>query len=246
MLAITLVAGRRPELLSRTLASFSDKLFKDNEIASVRVNIDPIFGDKEDETACVAIVREHFPQAEIRSPIASGFCSAVQWLWQGVPDGLVFHLEDDWICHEAIDTRIVASWMQTSVRSVPLLSVTHGKKGYKEYSESRTRKKFFGLKLGRRKLIPSFGTSPGFFDGAFLRRCAALLNEDLDPEKQMKPEINPDLFAEMAPYLVKFYKSASGEPIIEDIGREWRDARNIEKSVTPDGKSVWFSPKDGD
>lgn len=228
-------------MLSRTLESFDEKLFRLNEISHVRVNIDPIFGDVDDEAKAVEIVRSYFPHAEVRVPDRANFCSAVKWLWSDVPDGLVFHLEDDWICHEMINVAMVMDWMRSDVGSVPLLSATHGKKGLKEYSESRTRKRYFGLRLGRRRIIPSFGTSPGFFSGQLLRRISVHLDKKLDPEKQMKPEINPALFDVMEPYRVRFYKSSTDGPMIEDIGREWRQRRSIEKIVTPDGQSIWKS-----
>lgn len=241
MLSICLVAGRRPDLLKRTLGSFAEMLFDDNRIGSVRVNIDPIFGDKDDELACCEIVKQHFPDADIRTPEQPGFCAAVKWLWSGVPDGLILHLEDDWICLQKIDTAVVQDWMTTSVRSVQLLSENHGAKGHKEYSESRIRKKILGIKFGQGHVIPRFGTSPGFFDGKFMRNCARYLNEDLDPEKQMRPNINPMLFNQMESFRVKFYKSSTDGPIIVDIGRSWRDERKIDKIVTLDGRSLWVN-----
>ncbi|MEM8538942.1 MAG: hypothetical protein AAGF56_13905, partial [Pseudomonadota bacterium] len=175
-LSLCIVAGRRPELLARTLASFHEHLFQFNEIDRVRVNIDPIFGTLEDAEKCKEVVTDHFGSVALNSPEEPGFAKAVQWLWQDAPDGLVLHLEDDWICKERIDTEVVAAWMMTSVRSVQLLSATQGKKGMKEYSESRYRARYFGMRIGRRQIIPSFGTSPGFFPGEFIRKLAPHFN----------------------------------------------------------------------
>ena len=91
--------------------------------------------------------------------------------------------------------------------------------------------------VGRRTLNV-FGTSPRFLEGAFARRCAGLIDPALDPEKQMRPPGNPALIAYLNEYRCRFLPAKDGAALITDIGREWRDARGIEK-VVEQGVSRW-------
>ena len=65
---ITLVSGRRPQLLRQTLASFHSRLFENFQIGTMFANIDPFCGTKEDGDNCEALVREYFPDANITRP----------------------------------------------------------------------------------------------------------------------------------------------------------------------------------
>ena len=100
---ICLVAGRRPELLERTLKSFKASMFDRFEIANFYANIDPIFGDTDNEAATIAVIRSLFPNARIHTPEQPGFCKAVKYLWQQAQSEILFHLEDDWLLDEQLD-----------------------------------------------------------------------------------------------------------------------------------------------
>lgn len=91
-----------------------------------------------------------------------------------------------------------------------------------------------------RRVIPKLGTSPKFILSAYAREVAVRLNPDLDPEKQMTNNLNPDLEDYIAKRKCYLLRSASGGPLIDDIGRDWREARQIEKVVVG-GRSIWKS-----
>ena len=80
--------------------------------------------------------------------------------------------------------------------------------------------------------------SPSFVRGDFARRWAALLNENLDPEN--KPIQTLILLAEFVrPYRNFIYTGKLSEKrLFGDAGREWREARSIEKKII-DGQSIW-------
>ena len=69
-LEMTLVCGRRPDLLARTLDSFSERLFAHLGICAVHADIDPIFGDEQDHAACRELLHAGCSHATIFEPEA--------------------------------------------------------------------------------------------------------------------------------------------------------------------------------
>ncbi|MHA6345001.1 glycosyltransferase family 2 protein [Roseivivax sp. CAU 1761] len=236
-IGLTVVAARRPDLLRRTLDSFAERLFARVDLAWVRVNVDPIFGDAAAGEAVRALLAERFPGARVTCPESPGFGAAVKRLWTDLPDGPFLHLEDDWIANEPIDAPRALSWLDAEIKAVSLLSETHGPKGRGAFSEGLHKTKVFGITL-RRTVVPRFGLSPSFFDGAFARHCAALMDPALDPEKQMRRPYNKAMTDHVERYRCRFLKAADGGPLVTDIGRDWQAERGIVKSVA-EGTSTW-------
>lgn len=237
-IGLSLVAGRRPDLLQRTLESFQTALFDHVDLAWVRVNLDPIFGTPEDGEAVVRLLADHFTDVELRQPERPGFCAAVKWLWGGVPDGPFFHLEDDWLAAEPIDMNRVSRSLRRRTTAVCLRSKYHGTPLHKNYSE------FWGLMAWRDaplRRYPIFNTSPSFFDGAFARGAAALMDPELDPEKQMHPSQRLPILRYLLKYRCRYYFSETRGPVIIDIGRDWRAERGIEAHVVGAAKT-WTGP----
>lgn len=89
------------------------------------------------------------------------------------------------------------------------------------------------------------GTSPKFIQGALAHRLAQMMDPDLDPEKQMLPWINPAFSDIIAANKCGFLDKSGTRQygVMEELGRAWREARHIEKTVI-DGKSIWVdTPK---
>ena len=242
-LNICLVAARRPELVRRTLQSFDRHLFRFCQVNQVRVNLDPIFGSKEDEAEVVRLVRSIFPDAEINIPSQPGFTVAVQWLWSSMDDGAFLHLEDDWVCLEDIPVETCINDLDEKTRMILLLSETHGERGKNRESVRIRKQKLLGLTY-KRTAVPTFGTSPSITDGSFARTASALLDCDLDPEKQMRDQRNPELIEFLSGYRCLFQASADGHPLIQDIGRAWQRDNGVEKHVNA-GVSKWSIETEG-
>jgi hypothetical protein len=67
-----------------------------------------------------------------------------------------------------------------------------------------------------------------------------LQNPDLDPEKQMSGDKNPELVAAIGgKFRHRLHGPRFSRDYISDIGRNWREARKIEKKII-DGRSVWI------
>lgn len=236
-LHVCLVSGRRPDLLERTLASFADKVFLHWRLGEVLVNLDPFAGDADDHAACRDVLAQNFPAATVFEPPTPNFGAAVKRLWSALPDGLAFHLEDDWIAKEDIGPETVLPLMRGRTRALAPLSVEHKWKGRSPFKTHRVKTRIFGVTVWRRT-AGTFGTSPRFIDGAFARRCGALMDPDLNPERQMYLPHNKPLHDFMAPFGNRLLPARDGGPLIVDIGRDWRRARNMRK-IADGGVTRW-------
>ncbi len=105
---VSIVAGRRPDLLERTLASFEENLFRNFEIARVIANIDPIFGDEADHLKCIDLIRAMDSDALVSEPEEPGFGAAVKRTWSSTQASVILHLEDDWLLNYPITPKDIA------------------------------------------------------------------------------------------------------------------------------------------
>jgi len=236
---LTVVAGRRPDLLSTTLEGFSSRVFARIGIRDVFVNIDPIFGGKEEYTECVNLLRFYFPDANIFEPEAPGFCAAVRRVWSATSADYIFHLEDDWLPLSNIGEEVFSKFDEPNVAQVSFHNADRKwniqRKGPIHYMKIYRR--IFGIKIPTLHCFPRFSTAPSILVGPFARRCAALMNEIYDPEKQFYSGLNIDLERFVRPYRNYIY-SADGGYVIQDLGRSWSAKRGIVK-CTFEGRSVW-------
>jgi hypothetical protein len=234
---VVLVSGCRPELLSRTLNSFNDKVFCNFTVNTCYANIDPFGGAQADGAECARIIYRYFPNAVISMPDTPGFGAAVKTVWGQSTAPVVLHLEDDWLVSDIITPSHIEPLLVGDTRAVRLLSKHMSWNRRSEFHERTGRYRWMGITY-RRVRTAAFGTSPGFLTGAFARTCAELMRPDLDPEKQMRPGLNPLLFAYMSQFKCRVLHGEKQADIIHDIGREWREEKGIVKVVS-NGRSLW-------
>lgn len=236
---ISIVAGRRPDLLERTLESFSQSAFRFHNVIKVYANIDPIFGDAEDEAKCLSLLQTHFNAPVIHTPEVAGFTAAVKRLWQGTTADYVFHLEDDWIALDILDQR-VEDCFSGDVKQVSFHSANQnwniGRKGHLHRGKHYL--KFLGLRLPT-GTFPKFTTSPSIIDGKVARNCAKLMDVAFDPEKQFYSNVNKDMESYISGFN-NYIFSPKGVPVVEDTGRDWRDQRGIQKKIV-NSASSWVN-----
>jgi hypothetical protein len=241
-LALTILAGSRPELLRQTLDSFKEQLLPNFIFAEVFANIDLWGGTAAEQNCCIGLVKELFPGASISAPAQPSYGRAIQWLWSQPSADFVLHIEDDWLLLDGIFPDRVFPILDGDTRVVTFGSKEHRpdrmfrKYGDRYYRDS-LKKRFFGFTFPG-KTYNKHGVSPGFFERSFAGTWASLLNPSLDPEKQIQPAINPALFDYVADYRRYLLLGDGGEPLIRDIGREWREVRQINK-VVRNGQSIW-------
>jgi hypothetical protein len=170
-------------------------------------------------------------------PASPGFGTAVKTVWSSVTAPVVFHLEDDWICLEDIKPEHVLPLLDDKTKAVKLVCKELNWNGVNQFYERERRFKIFKI-LVWTSIASVFGTSPAFFDGDLVRRCAQLMDPSLDPEKQMRPPFNKPLVRYLDRFRCRLLPGTNQRDLIQDIGREWREEHGIKKTVA-DGKSVW-------
>ncbi len=234
---LKIVATRRPDLLGRTLDSLIGTHLKEFTIRSAAMNLDPAFGDEADADACRTTLRQHFPDAVIHEPATASFGGAVKRLWAEAGARPIFHLEDDWVALAPFPLAYVEKAFADGYGAVTPLSEHHNWDRGSLDAIRLKRRRIMGFRFGKiRTGTHDFGTSPRFIQGPLAKRMAEMMDPDLDPEKQM--EFRP-LSEVVESFRSVYLTRARRQPIIEDIGREWRDARGIVKK-TVNAKSIWI------
>ncbi|WDZ75673.1 hypothetical protein PWG15_13740 [Ensifer adhaerens] len=236
---LCLVATRRPDLLAQTLASFRDKIFLRLELRGAYLNLDPVFGSPDDQSACVEIFRSHFPDGIVFQPETPGFCAAVARLWSATSADYIFHLEDDWIALREMDGDLLTPFAVPAITQVSFHTADQNwdirRKGH--FHRRNEYARLLGIKIPLFRTFPKFTTSPSILRGGFARHCAGLMDFSRDPEKQFYSGVNPA----METYVARsrnYIFSPEARPVIKDIGREWREKRRIQKVIT-NSTSVW-------
>jgi len=238
---LCVTASRRPDLLSITLQSFSDRIFSHIAPGRVFVNLDPIFGSEEDHLAVISVVRDRFPAATIFEPETACFGAAVKRLWSATKADYVFHMEDDWVANSDVTDEIFRTFDDPRIQQVSFYRNENWdfrKKG--RFPKRKDYLRLLGIKLPLYKTRPQFTTSPSILRGEFARTAAALMDPAHDPEKQFYSSVNMALERFVKPYRSYIY-SQGGGPVIRDIGCEWRDTRGIQKVIKA-GISTWDIP----
>lgn len=237
---VCVVATRRPDLLQRTLHSFDDGLFGNFSIARIIANIDPAFGNAEDQEECVRLIKSYDPDATVTTPEQAGFAAAVARVWSQSTADIVLHLEDDWLLRKPLHPSNIAPLLEN--RSIAQISFNHANTNWDRRRKGPfcfTRKSIVisGLKMPLKTKIPSFLTGPSFFKGSFVRAAALLMDPKFDPEKQFCRGVNKPLEKYVYPFK-NLILGTEPDYYIEDIGRAWRKERNIVKHVVA-GQSSW-------
>lgn len=238
---VVIVAVRRSELLREMLKSFHENCFGNFTIENVFINIDPVWGGESETDKCIELCESFLPGLTAFTPSTASFPGAVRRLWSATTSRFILHLEDDWVLREKLGPEILSLFDDRQTAQVSLLSKEKiwdfDAEG--EFHIQRRRHRLLGLFPTRaRKEFPVFTTSPSFVRGDFARTTAGLLDVRYDPEKQFYARVNRRLERFVHEYRNRIYRGASGMPVIEDIGRVWREDRSIRKDIES-SVSVW-------
>lgn len=237
---VCIVATRRPDLLEKTLRSFHLNLLKSFKVRKIIANIDPLFGDLSDQNRCIELIRAYDPNAQIELPKVANFARAVASNWLASSTDVILHLEDDWLLNRPVRPDHLQSFVDYPW--IGQISFNHANKRWNvrkngSFCYARKQLKLVGIKSSFGPKKPTFLTGPSFLRGSFARRSAELMDLGLDPEKQFCRGLNRPLERYVAPYRNLIVGEVDAY-YIEDIGRSWRKARNIEKQIVA-GQSYW-------
>jgi hypothetical protein len=228
MIDVTLTAARRPDLLKETLSSLAKNFLSRVQARQLFVNIDPIWGTESDADEVERLCRSHFVAVTVRRPERASFGAAVKWLWSQPSADWFLHIEDDWIMSRPINgARLAALMANTNIGQIRLFDLPR----------ASLRKTLRRMLLRRRR--PTFATSPSLVSRDFGRTASRFMDPDLDPEKQFSRGANTAGLQALEPFSPAFFDHRFASPLMIDIGREWREKRNIEKKISKDWRSSW-------
>jgi len=242
---ILITSGARPGLLEQTLSSFQENLFRNVSPNTCFINIDPFEGGKEEIELCEEICGRYFDRVIAHKPAKSHFTKAVKWLWSSPETDWCLHIEDDWMLRRPVELDEILAAMKRNVVQISFMTKEKLWTSKSKYHYAGGRRKILGIDIGRGldKTRPVFGTSPSFLRTEFAKHCASLMDDTLDPEKQLHRH-NPALNEYTRHFRNRFLGSPE-DHVALDIGREHRSKLGIEKK-TVQGRSEWMNIGDFD
>jgi hypothetical protein len=243
---ITCTATLRPELLERTLSSFTKHLFRQCiERARLIINIDCAGADpdlKDKKINEILSVIDHYPFREVTFRIGDPphFGHAFVWCMNQIETPLFFHLEEDWEMIMDIDFEEMMNTMDVDYKLVHLRLSTFvsGEKTCKNWNKFLDwNGMYFEVKPDERGVIGWAG-HPSLNRSFFIQHMLKFINKDKNPEKQIKGvrgnHPRNDLFTYY--HFGSFHPQNSGKAII-DIGRQWM----VDKGYAKAGNKAFFT-----
>ena len=238
MIEILMTATRRPEIVNRTLMSFKKNLFS-HIPAKVIINIDPVGPGTDNEV--IEVVKQYFELKFVCLSNVSNFSQAFKRVWQAAESRFCFWLEDDWelirpvSLPEMIDLLDSNAYL-ASLRLPWVKTEENYMKNWKykfPYVEMGLSGAFMCPQELKREV--GFCGHPSLLNGLFVRRCANLIDINLNPEKQFHHG-NDKLIQEVDDWNYGVFARPNDEKAVEDIGRSWM----VENGFKKKGNKAWF------
>jgi hypothetical protein len=240
---ITMTAVRRPEVIEKTLKSFTENLFVIPEDHTLLVNIDPLGEGTNDEV--IDVCRKYFPNTFIHEAREPSFPKAVIQVWEAVTTEFFFHLEDDWILERPIfESELTKplkvfnnmACMRLYKEDIPL---TNSPKMFGCSYHYNREFNFFKPVPGSNNWLNQFGLNPVMIKKEFLDEVLPLMVIDKNPEKQFR-ENNPL----MKNILNKWTFAIYGRPGLKRMvwgknGLHWRQKSEYKKPRDGNGFTTW-------
>lgn len=201
-LSFTTTAMPRPDIIEKTYASASRMLLDiDLKKCTLYINIDnfPNHECSEKKEEVIKIARKYFGNVIPNMPESPNFANAVKWCFSRIETYYNFHLEDDW---EILTPMKINNFNQffipPHVQQVALRAW-----------------KFAGS---------NFWLSPSFMRGTFCRTVADKMNNEQNPEIQirgMKGQFKNDAFIT--------FPFDHRAVVLRDLGRNWMKVQNFNR-----------------
>lgn len=242
MIDLLIVATRRPEILERTLNSFTRNLFRNFPVRII-INIDPVGPGSSMDVLKVA--ESYFKVKRVNFPVVAGFPAAFKWVWEQADADICFWLEDDWELVRPISlTDMIEVLFYTPRLAALRLNWKHtGKHLMKNWKfkflwepiqVTSGWSGFFECPAGDRQEV-GFCGHPSLIRGEYIRKCGKLIDINLNPEKQFHRG-NEKLIKEVLKWRYGVYGGREQPHSIIDIGREWMIQNGFRKAEN----KAWF------
>lgn len=221
MIDITMTATRRPELIRKTLSTFSSKFFFRTNDYRLILNVDPVGKDIQ-SFEIIDLCREYFPYTTCRCPNEPSFSKAFKWVWSRVDADFVFHLEDDWELLRPVDLvkmlDIMADNPDLALLRLPWKPTdTESAKNWKYFFPWNG--EFFECPEEHKREV-GFCGHPSLIRGEFVRNTVKYIDENRNPEKQFHHG-TVEIMKEIDKWRYGVFAEQNQPPAIRDIGRRW-------------------------
>jgi len=222
-LDITTPAMARPDIVNRTLESFSKNL-KGIDFKKCRliINVDPL-PENVKRKEVIKVANKYFGEVIYNFPEKANFSAACNWIWSQATSTCILHLEDDWILKEPVNIKEIL-----------------------RYFEEHKNLQVVQLRAYRFK-YDKIALSPCIMHKKLYSAIAGNLKEDINPEVQVRGE----KFGIVMPYPSgnvshkgKIITYPKGHKIIlKDIGREWINKTQYRKQKVKKARFVTWEKK---
>lgn len=233
-----MTATRRPEVIEKTLRSFKTNLFR-NVPAEIIVNVDPVGPEKAENV--LRAIEKYFSVKASNLPETAHFGKAFQWVWTQAESNFCFWLEDDWELKRPLSFPDMIEIMSEipDLASLRLNWKPTGRDTMKNWKfhfpwTQTTKSGFFECPEEIRQAV-GFCGHPSLLRGEFVQRCAPLIDNALNPEKQFHAG-NGKLVRESLRWRYGVYGGRNQPPSVQDIGREWM----VEQGYRKRGNKAYF------
>lgn len=240
---ITMTATLRPDLIFKTLTSFHRYLFGSHlKNARLIINIDMV-GSTTPESAVNRIIDiiHQFPfrATTIQTCPKSNFAHAWQWCMDQIKSEYFFHLEDDWELIIPMDFGQMMQLMDwnPSLVHLRLSQFKSTEKSLKAWSHHAYRNNQFFEYDDSIKQVDGWAGHPSLNRRDFVNMARALMDIDVNPEKQIKGSWNPKMHDLIQGHRFGIYHPPNTDPAIRDMGRPWM----IENGYRKAGSKAWFT-----
>ena len=245
-IAITMTATYRPEIIIKTLQTFSDNLFRaDLSISNLKikliVNLDKIGECNFVSTEDIHSIFSHYFDVTVFDAKTPHFGLAFHRVWSQIAEhsdiDFVFHLEDDWELLQPVRlSQLLAIMYEYPELAMLRLSTTpSGNSTMKQWGhEFQWNGHFFVIPKENRAKLRVAG-HPAIIRPCFIREVLPYIDPEKNPEKQIS-EHRPEIAAIMDSYIFGVFNYTNSDPLIRDLGRQWMIKENFSKK----GNKAWF------
>jgi hypothetical protein len=192
-ISFTTTAMPRPEIIEKTYSSFCSRLGGlDYKRVRLYLNVDPLPDDQANERRAqvIEVGRRFFGQVVANIPEKPNFANAVKWAFSQPTTHYVFHLEDDWELMLPLKIQSFAQFFNNEhVQQVALRA--------------------WKIQGG------NFFLSPSIIRSSFSRLIAEKMNENTNPEVQIRTLRDPQR------HLFFYFPFDKHNVILRDLGRHW-------------------------
>jgi hypothetical protein len=184
MIDITMATVIRPEIITKTLKSFTERMLTDRARYRLILNIDNI-GEDFSPLHIVNIAKQYFDNIVYNVADTPNFCFAMKWLWEQVETDIVFNLEDDWYLHRFVDVDDMLRIMNENPKMVSLRLAKMDVPSKKEFHLFQAAWEYQSKNLFISRRPHAFGLNPALVRKKYIKEAIKHFECYKSPSRQL-------------------------------------------------------------